>query len=177
MKKFINECKKNIFDHHAKLQKRFIPRHSAELRAHLLECEKGINPLNKNKLYVYWNVKIKQFKYLLSQIKRYLKVETVHATQGPAPKREVLKRIELCENCPGLVEELEGKTDPGGIGFCSLCGCGASRRAALSVKLTLAGATCPLSKWQPVKGEEKKLKHTKDAIKGILYSIIDRIKI
>jgi hypothetical protein len=77
------------------------------------------------------------------------------------------------------VEELEGKIDPGGIGFCSLCGCGASRRAALSVKLTLGGATCPLSKWQPVFNIEKKTKwvNIKESIKGVLYSIVDRIKI
>jgi hypothetical protein len=177
MNTFFDNCKKQILEYHAKIQKRKIPRYTGDLLADLKECQNNINPLHKNKIFVYWDKKVIQFKNILNKIKQYLKVEVKHATQGPAPKRVVKQRTELCEGCPGLVKELEEKTDPGGIGFCSLCGCGASRRAALSVKLTLAGATCPLSKWQPVRGEEKKWKHTKDAIKGVLYSIIDRIKI
>jgi hypothetical protein len=177
MNDFFNNCKKQIFEYHGKIQKRRIPVQTADLIADLKTCHEGTNPLNQSKIYLYWNKKLKQLRQFLNKIKQYLKVEVRHATEGPAPKRVVKQRTELCEGCPGLVKELEEKTDPGGIGFCSLCGCGASRRAALSVKLTLAGATCPLSKWQPVRGEEKKWKHTKDAIKGVLYSVIDRIKI
>jgi len=177
MNNFIDECKKNIILYHAKLQKRIVPKNSPELLADIRECNKGVDPLDKNPISIYWNKKVKQFKVLLHNIKQYLKVEVRHATQGPASRREVKKRIDLCKACPSRVEVMEGKTDPGGIGFCSSCGCGASRRSALSVKLTLAGVACPLRKFGPVKGEEKKWKHTKDAIKGVLYSIIDRIKI
>lgn len=178
MNKFINNCKDEVARYHAKLQKRVIPKYTAELRADIFECEKQNNPLNKNKLYIYVNLKLKSIRNFLKKIKQYLKVETTHAIYGPAPQNIVLDRISKCIHCPGKVKELEGKIDPGGIGFCSLCGCGASRRAALSVKLTLAGATCPLSKWQPVTGKEKtKWTNIKDAIRGVLYSIIDRIKI
>jgi hypothetical protein len=178
MNNFINECKQQIARHHARLQKRIIPRYTAAYSADISECEKGINPLNKNKLYLYWIIKAKKIRDFLKKIKQYLKVETTHAIYGPAPKNVTHDRISKCLACPGRVKELEGKIDPGGIGFCSLCGCGANRRAALSVKLTLAGATCPLNQFQPVTGKEKtKWVNIKDAVKGVLYSIIDRIKI
>lgn len=177
MDDFFIKCKQKVIEHHAKLQKRKIAKITAEVIQDLKKCSNGTDPLKTSLFYIFWNKKIKDFRLFLIKAKQYLKVEVKHATQGPAPQKEIKKRIDLCKGCPGRVDSLEDKTDPGGIGFCSLCGCGASRRAALSVKLTLAGTTCPLSKFSPVKGEEKKWKHTKDAIKGVLYSIIDRIKI
>ena len=179
MDNFLKKCNEQVFQYHSKLQKRKIPRYTGELAKHMKECKQGVNPLNTSKWYLHLNIKLKQIRLFLDKVKKYLKVETQHAMYGPAPQQEVDKRIYLCNNCPGKVEELEGKIDPGGIGFCSLCGCGASRRAALSVKLTLGGATCPLSKWQPVFNIEKKTKwvNIKESIKGVLYSIVDRIKI
>lgn len=176
---FLKKCNEQIFNYHGKLQKRKIPRYTGELAKDLQECEKGVNPLNKSKWYLYLNIKLKQVRLFLSKVKQYLKVETQHAINGPAPQIEIDKRKYLCKTCPGRVEQLEEKIDPGGLGFCSLCGCGANRRAALSVKLTLAGATCPLNKWQPVINQRNKTKwsNVKDAIKGVLYSIIDQIKI
>lgn len=177
MKNFLDDCRQQIFKHHKILQNKKIPRWTPELANDLKFCENGINVLKKNKFLDVLNKNINKLKQFITLTKQYLKVEATHATQGPAPDKEVKKRIELCKGCPGRIESIDEKTDPGGIGFCSLCKCGYSRRAALSVKLTLAGATCPLNKFTPVKGKEKKLKHVKDAVRGVLYSILDRIKI
>lgn len=57
-------------------------------------------------------------------------------------------RKNLCLTCPGLAKSSE---DP--IGYCKLCGCGKNPRARLTVKLTVAGATCPRNLWRPVRGK------------------------
>lgn len=171
------KCIKNVIRYHAKLQNTLIPLNTSEVLADIKKCNSNIDPLNINPVYKYIK-KSNKIKNFLIKAKKYLTVEINHAVNGSTPSAELKKRIKLCESCPGRVIEMYGETDPGKIGFCSLCGCGASRRAALSVKLTLAGAECPINKWYPVKGKEKiKWYNIKDAIKGIIYSIIDRIKI
>jgi hypothetical protein len=57
-------------------------------------------------------------------------------------------RKSLCLTCPGLSKSSD---DP--IGYCKLCGCGMNPRARLTVKLTVAGATCPKKLWSPVRGK------------------------
>jgi hypothetical protein len=86
------------------------------------------------------------------------------------------ERAAICRACEGRAEVVEGATDPGNIGWCTKCGCGSNRRAALSVKLTLAGATCPLGKWQPVEGTGASLGTVAEAITGVATSVVDTAK-
>ena len=88
----------------------------------------------------------------MDRAKAYLAAETRHAAQGPASVQVQAERAAICRACDGRADELNGATDPGGIGFCTKCGCGSNPRAALSVKLTLAGAACPQGKWGQVEG-------------------------
>ena len=102
--------------------------------------------------------------------KLYFIAELYNIINGQVMKEIFEKRKSECLKCEGRTEIMEGKTDPGGIGFCSLCGCGASKRAALSVKLSIGGITCPLNKWEPVQGTEWSLKNVYITIFGIFSS-------
>lgn len=108
-----------------------------------------------------------------SRAAAYLAAERKHATQGPASVKVQADRAAICKGCEGRAEVVEGASDPGGIGWCLKCGCGSNRRAALSVKLTLAGATCPLGKWQPVDGTGASLGTVAEAIGGVASSVVD----
>jgi hypothetical protein len=44
------------------------------------------------------------------------------------------------------------------------------------VKLTLAGATCPLAKWQPVTGEGGNVATAIEAIGGVAGTVADQVK-
>lgn len=112
---------------------------------------------------------------LLKQTQSYLKAEATHAWGGPAPEDEIKKRIEICMACPGRVETLSGQSDSGGIGFCTKCGCPASQRSQLSVKLTLAGVPCPLGKFSTVEGTGGTIASAVEAAKGIFSSITSQI--
>lgn len=111
-----------------------------------------------------------------SRAAAYLAAERKHATQGPASGQVQADRAAICKACEGRAEVVEGASDPGGIGWCTKCGCGSNRRAALSVKLTLAGATCPLGKWQPVDGTGASLGTVAEAIGGVASSVVDTAK-
>ena len=103
--------------------------------------------------------------------KDYLKAEATHALQGPASEEVIKERVALCLACPGRVDELEGLVDQGGVGFCTKCGCPASNRSQLSVKLTLAGIECPLGKFKKVEGSGATLTAAAEAVKGVLGSL------
>lgn len=107
---------------------------------------------------------------------QYLKAEANHALNGPAPAEVVEARKAACRSCEHRVDSLEDNTDPGGIGFCTKCGCGGSRRAALSVKLTMASVSCPVGKFQPVTGVGGTVESVMQALKGLAMSVVDRTK-
>jgi hypothetical protein len=107
---------------------------------------------------------------------QYLKAEANHALNGPAPADVVEARKAACRSCEHRVDSLEDNTDPGGIGFCTKCGCGGSRRAALSVKLTMASVSCPVGKFHASCGIGGGLSATIDAIKGVSMSLADRVR-
>jgi len=111
----------------------------------------------------------------MSYAAAYLAAEARHAAQGPASVQVQGERAAICRACDGRADEMEGKADPGGVGFCTKCGC-TSKRAALSVKLTLAGATCPLAKWQPVTGEGGSVATAIEAIGGVAGTVADQVK-
>jgi hypothetical protein len=110
---------------------------------------------------------------VIDRAKMYLSAEARHAVQGPASVQVQAERAAICRACDGRADEMEGKQDPGGIGFCTKCGC-TSKRAALSVKLTMAGATCPLAKWQPVTGEGGSVATAIEAIGGVAGTVADQ---
>lgn len=122
------------------------------------------------------NKKISFFK----KTKMYILAELNTIIEGQINKSQYAQRKSACLDCHGRVDSIENKTDPGGIGFCSLCGCGASKRAALSVKLTIGGASCPLNKWESLKGTEWSFKTALQASSGLFtsfyYHFIKKVK-
>lgn len=111
-----------------------------------------------------------------SKVAGYLKAEAKHAVQGPAPVEVVEQRIRLCMDCPGRVDVYQGVKDDGGVGFCTQCGCPANQRSKLSVKLTLAGVTCPLSKFGPVEGTGGSASTAFEAAKGVVSSVVAQLR-
>ncbi len=107
---------------------------------------------------------------------QYLKTEAFHALNGPAPAEVVEARQAACRSCEHRVDSLEDNTDPGGIGFCTKCGCGGSRRAALSVKLTLAGTSCPVGKFTASQGTKGSVESMMQALRGVLTSVVDQAR-
>lgn len=101
----------------------------------------------------------------------YAAAEARHAMQGPAPDAVVQERIAICRACPGRVDVYEGVTDQGGVGFCTKCGCPASQRSQLSVKLTLAGVACPLGKFGKVQGTGGSISTAVEAAKGVAQTL------
>jgi hypothetical protein len=101
----------------------------------------------------------------------YAATEARHAVQGPAPTSVIEQRIAICRACPGRVDVFHGATDDGGVGFCTKCGCPASQRSKLSVKLTLAGAACPIGKFGAVEGTGGSLKTAVQAVKGMAQTL------
>jgi hypothetical protein len=77
----------------------------------------------------------------------YLKFECSSIFEGEVSTKIFNYRKSSCLTCVGLK-----KTDKDSIGFCGLCGCKENPRSALSVKLTIAGARCPIGKWGIEKG-------------------------
>lgn len=94
------------------------------------------NKINKNKSLL--------FKKIIS----YFLFELNSAFTTEVSKKIFEARKEQCLKCPGLAKSPQ---DP--IGYCKLCGCGMNPRARLTVKLTVAGATCPKKLWKPVRGK------------------------
>lgn len=115
-------------------------------------------------------------KSILEKTGSYLKAEAAHAFTGPAPTEVFEERLRLCLACPGRVDQLDGLTDDGGVGFCTKCGCGANQRSKLSVKLTLAGVECPLRKFKKVKGTGGTIASAVEAAKGVAASAINLMR-
>jgi|GEM_PF-3242709 len=111
-----------------------------------------------------------------SKVANYLKTEAKHAIQGPAPAAVVEERIRACMACPGRVDVFNGVKDEGGVGFCTKCGCPANQRSQLSVKLTLAGVSCPLGKFKAVEGTGGNAKTALEAAKGVVTSVVAQLR-
>jgi len=77
----------------------------------------------------------------------YLKFEFSSIRHGTVSAKVFQKRKNICLSCEGRIRDI---TDP--IGYCSKCGCSKNPRSKLSVKLTVAGAECPIGKWKKEKG-------------------------
>jgi hypothetical protein len=75
---------------------------------------------------------------------RYAKALASVALRGETPFAVRLARTRACLSCPQL-RSRTGTDEP--IGWCAACGCGASPKAALSLKILMPGATCPKGRW------------------------------
>lgn len=111
-----------------------------------------------------------------TRVMKYLQVEALHARRGPASSDTVATRTAACRACEHRVAELDGLKDPGEVGFCTKCGCGGAKRAALSVKLTLAGATCPVGKWAATQGVGGSAATVTEAASGLMSSVAHHAK-
>lgn len=109
-------------------------------------------------------------------VKQYLATEAKHAVRGPAPAEVIEERIRACMQCPGRVEIYNGIADSGGVGFCTKCGCPANQRSQLSVKLTLAGVSCPLGKFAAVEGTGGTIGTALEAAKGVVTSVVSQLR-
>ena len=111
----------------------------------------------------------------LEMAKDYARAELTHATQGPASEADAAARLALCMECEHRATDYKGQTDP--VGWCQRCGCGSNPRAVLTIKVTLAGASCPLTppKWDAVQGTGATLASAVDAVAGVTKSIIHKL--
>ena len=106
---------------------------------------------------------------------QYVGAEIKHATRGPASLADAAARLAICMECEHRATDYKGKTDP--VGWCQRCSCGNNPRAVLTVKVTLAGASCPLTppKWKAVEGTGATLASAVDAVAGVTQSIIHKL--
>ena len=111
----------------------------------------------------------------LEMAKEYARAELTHATQGPASEADAAARLAICMECEHRATDYKGQTDP--VGWCQRCGCGSNPRAVLTIKVTLAGASCPLTppKWDAVQGTGATLASAVDAVAGVTKSIIHKL--
>jgi len=111
----------------------------------------------------------------MAQATQYARAELTHATQGPASEADAAARLAICMACEHRATDYKGQTDL--VGYCTRCGCGANPRAVLTVKVTLAGAFCPLTppKWEAVQGTGATLASAVDAVAGVTKSIIHKL--
>lgn len=105
---------------------------------------------------------------IAEKVNQYLAAEFQHARKGRATRDSIAARTAICLACPGRVEELDGKRDEGGIGFCTKCSCPASARSQLSVKLTIADVPCPIGRFGKAEAEGATLKSVGEALLGPL---------
>lgn len=89
----------------------------------------------------------------LSNIRKYMTAEASLHLEGPVRESEYRRRAAACSSCPERVEA----PDEDDLGFCRACGCGRSKRARLTVKLTMPKTTCPLGRFQQAPGRHPRL--------------------
>jgi len=83
-------------------------------------------------------------KRVLKNVKSYIDAERSLANEGELDDAQYGARIKLCLTCEYLKQTYDD------IGHCGACGCGISKRAALTVKGRMPRATCPKNKWATV---------------------------
>ena len=111
----------------------------------------------------------------LELAREYASVELTHATEGPASDADAAARLAICMGCEHRATDYKGQTDT--VGWCQRCSCGANKRAKLSVKVTLAKASCPLTppNWGAVQGSGASVASAVEAVAGVAQSIIHKL--
>jgi len=89
--------------------------------------------------------KLPLYKRVMKNIKSYVEAEASLANMGELDSEQYEARLNMCRSC----EHLKKTYDE--VGHCKACGCGISKRAALTVKAKMPLSTCPRNKWQPIK--------------------------
>lgn len=106
---------------------------------------------------------------------KYISAEINNAINGAVINKDAKARLDTCMACEFRAVEYKGVKDPRGVGFCAGgCGCGATGRAQLETKVTIAGATCPKSKWKinpPTQGAS--INSIWESTKGIVKTAIE----
>lgn len=115
----------------------------------------------------------------LRQAAEYMRAEASTVTRGEtAPETREARSI-ACKGCDRRKDGSGELSDS--IGFCGACGC-SGKRAALSVKVTMPGATCPLGKWpQEVKvsgiaGPGEALEAARVAVSSVAMTVAEQLK-
>lgn len=80
-------------------------------------------------------------KRVLRKVKAYVDAEKSLATLGEVDEKIYVARIQVCLGCEHLKQTYDE------VGHCGACGCGISKRAALTVKGKMPRATCPKDLW------------------------------
>lgn len=112
---------------------------------------------------------------MTSPFKKYATAEIIHAVKGAVIAQDAKDRLAMCMVCEFRAVTYKGVTDPKGVGFCAGgCGCGATGRAQLETKVTIAGATCPKSKWKvDPTTQGASLGSLKEAVSGFSHSVAE----
>jgi len=99
----------------------------------------------------------------------YSTVEGSQFFEGRVSDRVFKKRKSICMTCPRRMNPTPDKED---IGWCTTCSCGTKNpRAALSNKLWMPKAYCPLKKFGPDKGNGFNVKDAINSVKGFVQSV------
>lgn len=99
----------------------------------------------------------------------YTTVEGSQFFEGRVSRRIFKKRKSICMTCPRRMNPTPDKED---IGWCTTCSCGTKNpRAALSNKLWMPKAYCPLKKFGPEKGGGFNVKDAINSVKGFVQSL------
>jgi hypothetical protein len=107
------------------------------------------------------------------KVKSYASAEGSQFLNGKVNQEVFEKRKAHCMDC-----HMRKNNNPevDNIGWCGGCGCSQSNvRAGLSQKLWMPALQCPLNKFGPEHGDGFKLKDAKDAIDGVIKSVVDFI--
>ena len=158
---------------HNDLFKSSFEAHNAMLARH------GLPPLSKIKpAGMPWSSKARKFVFAVKNVLRYFKAELNHAMRGAVDRDDAKQRLATCMKCEYKAVKYKGVVDPLGVGYCAGgCGCGATQRSLIQVKITIAGATCPKNKWETtLKTEGFSLKSLRDAICGIANTTMSEVK-
>lgn len=100
---------------------------------------------------------------------KYSTVEGSQFFEGRVSNRVFKKRKSICMTCPRRMNPTPDKEE---IGWCTTCSCGTKNpRAALSNKLWMPKAYCPLKKFGPEKGGGFNVKDAINSVKGFVQSV------
>jgi hypothetical protein len=99
----------------------------------------------------------------------YSTVEGSQFFGGRVSNRVYKKRKSICMGCPRRMNPTPDKEE---VGWCTTCSCGTKNpRAALSNKLWMPKAYCPLKKFGPESGNGFNIKDAMNSVKGFVQSV------
>lgn len=119
------------------------------------------------------NITISAPKITSQKIKGYIGAETSQFLHGRVDEDVYTYRKNICLNCD---RRENNSPESESIGWCTACGCGSSKRAALSSKLYMPTVSCPIGKFETSRGSGFNIKDAKNAITGVAESIQQIIK-